>query len=108
MAWLHFGSRKYYYRSVRVNGRAVRRYIGPRAIGEVAEAVDAYRRLERVIETREREAEQARLRQAEAPLLVLCESTGVLTRAALVAAGYYQHDRGAWRHSREQISRKRS
>jgi hypothetical protein len=30
----------------------------------------------------------------------LCEQSDVLVRAALMAAGFRQHDRGVWRHTR--------
>jgi hypothetical protein len=35
------------------------------------------------------------------PLLELCLVTEQLARAALVAGGFHQHDRGPWRRRRE-------
>jgi hypothetical protein len=55
------------------------------------------RRLEREIKARELMAEENRLQQAEEPLRELCRLTDILTRAALMVAGYHQHDRGEWR-----------
>jgi hypothetical protein len=101
MPWEQVGRRRYYYRSLWVSGRPVRRYMGTGPAAELAAAVDDLRRLERAVADREREAEQARLRQAEAPLLKLCVATDLLARSALVAAGYHRHDRGAWRRRRE-------
>ena len=101
MPWAQVGSRRYYYRSQRVAGRPVRRYVGTGPVAELAAATDEIRKLKRAIEARERQGEQVRHRQAEAPLLSLCGVTDVLSRAALVAAGCYRHDRGAWRRSRE-------
>jgi hypothetical protein len=101
MAWHQQGTRTYYYRSVRIGGRPVRRYVGAGPAAELAAAVDELRRLERAIEARERQAEEARLRQAEAPLLALCEGVELLTRAALMAAGFRRHDRGEWRLRRD-------
>jgi hypothetical protein len=101
MSWERVGSRRYYYRSERVSGRPVRRYVGTGPVAELAAAADDLRRMERAIAAREREAEQARFREAEAPLLRLCGLTELLARAALVAAGYHRHDRGAWRRCRE-------
>jgi hypothetical protein len=93
MPWEQVGRRRYYSRSEWAAGRAVRRYVGT---GPAA-AADDLRRLERVIGARERRAEQDRHREAETPLLELCGLTDLLTRVALVAAGYHRHDRGAWR-----------
>src|SRR5260370_19618830 len=97
MAWDQVGSRRYYYRSERIGGRPVRRDVGTGPAAELAAAVDELRRVERAAETRECLAEQAKHQAAEAPLLELCKLTDVLARAALVAAGYHQHARGAWR-----------
>jgi hypothetical protein len=103
MAWQVVDGRKYYYRHRRVGGRPRTVYVGAAGspAAELAAAADHLRRLGREAAARERHAEQARQREAEAPLLHLCELTDVLTRAALVAAGYRQHDRGEWRRCRE-------
>jgi hypothetical protein len=101
MAWEQVGRQRYYYRSQWVKGRSVRRYVGTGPVAELAAAAYDLRKLKRVIEAREREAEQASHHQAEAPLLGLCGLTELLARAALVAAGFRQHDRGEWRRRRE-------
>src|SRR5262245_35735372 len=101
MPWEQRRQKRYFYRSERVRGRAVRRYAGTGAVGEVAATADALRRLNREIEARERQAEETRLREAEAPLLGLCAGAELLSRAALAAAGYRRHDRGQWRRRRE-------
>src|SRR5947209_6357382 len=101
MAWQQRGGRRYYYRSERVRGRPVRRYVGTGPAGELAAAADGLRRLEREAEARDFRAAQARQQEAEAALLRLCDLTDVLARAALLAAGFHQHDRGAWRRRRE-------
>src|ERR1700756_266784 len=101
MPWEQVGRRRYYYRNKWAAGRPPRRYGGAGAAAELAPAADDLRRLEHAIAARERQAEQARYREAEAPLRRLCGLTDLLARAALVAAGYRQHDRGAWRRRRE-------
>ncbi len=101
MAWERVGSRRYYYRSERLAGWPVRRYVGTGPAAELAAAADDLRRLQRAARARELEAERDRRREAEDPLLALCKLTDTLTRAALVAAGYRQHDRGEWRRPRE-------
>jgi len=100
MPWEQRGQKKYFYRTERVRGRAVRRYVGTGAAGEMAAAADGLRRLNREIEARERRAEQARQQEAEAPLLRLCNVTDLLARAALLAADYHRHARGSWRRRR--------
>ena len=103
MPWEQRGSKRYFYDSERRGGRPVRRYVGAAASAAAAlvAAADDLRRLQREIAARERHAEQERLREAEAPLLQLCQMTDALSRAALLAAGYRQHARGTWRRCRE-------
>ena len=103
MAWQEVDGRRYYYRGRRLCGRTRRVYVGPAGspAAELAATADHLRRLGREAAARERQAEQARHREAEAPLLDLCELTDVLARAALVLAGYHRHDRGEWRRCRE-------
>ena len=104
MAWSQRGSRSYFYVTQRVNGRPVRRYVGAAddPAAELAAAADHLRRLGREAAARERHAEQARHREAEAPLLALCVRTDVLTRAALLSAGFHRHHRGPWRRRRRE------
>jgi hypothetical protein len=101
MAWdTHREGRRYYTRSRRVNGRVVREYVGGGDIGELAAAADALRRARRRAQKDQLRAERARWRAADQLLLELSESVGLLARAALLAAGYHQHARGAWRRKR--------
>jgi hypothetical protein len=103
MAWQVVNGRKYYYRAVRRFGRPRRVYVGAAddPAAELAAAADHLRRLQREAAARERQAEQAPHRDAEAALRALCERTDVLTRAALLAAGFRRHHRGQWRRRRE-------
>jgi hypothetical protein len=55
--------------------------------------------VEREIQARAWRREQARRDAALAPLLELCRLTDLLAEAALLAAGYHQHDR-TWRRKR--------
>jgi hypothetical protein len=96
MAWEQVGRRRYYYRSQWVKGRSVRLYIGTGPA-----AADDLRKLKRELAARERQAEQSRHHQAEAPLLALCRLTDLLTRATLITSGFHQHDRGTWRRCRD-------
>src|SRR5262249_37595019 len=105
MAWHQQGTRTYYYRSVRIGGRPVRRYVGAGPAAELAAAVDELRRLERTIEARECRDEEARLREAEVPLLELCGGAELLNPGAPESGGLPGHDRGEWRKRREPNSR---
>src|SRR5262245_48221740 len=100
--WDARGNRRYFYRHVRIGGRPRRQYAGAGPAAELAAAADELRRLERAVEARECRDEEARLREAEAPLLELCNGTDVLARAALVVGGYHCHARGSWRRRRGQ------
>ena len=103
MAWQEVDGRRYYYRGRRLCGRTRRLYVGAAGspAAELAAAADHLRRLGREAAARESHAERERLRGAEASLLQLCQMTDALTRAALLAAGFRQHARGAWRRCRE-------
>jgi hypothetical protein len=96
MAW----ERGYYYRVRKVNGRVVREYVGAGKVAEMAAQLDA-------LERHQREAEKARERVAREDLEALDASLNdlndlaeLLARAALVCAGFRQHNRGEWRRQR--------
>ena len=98
MAWeSRRGRGRYYTRSTRVNGRVVRQYVGSGPLAEKAAEEDARRRAERQARAEALRAERERLAQAQALLQGLCSGTDLLLRAALTAAGFHQHNRGAWR-----------
>jgi hypothetical protein len=91
----------YYYRSHRVNGRVKKEYIGTGPLAELAAEVDAQERRQREEKAREWQAEREHLEALEGLTEELCEAAELLTRAALLAAGYRQHHRGEWRKQRE-------
>ena len=104
MAWQVVDGRKYYYRHRRDGGRPRTVYVGAAGspAAELAAAADHLRRLEREAAARERHAEQARQQEAQAPLVRLCAVSDVLTRAALLSAGFHRHHRGPWRRRRRE------
>lgn len=98
MAWeSRNGKGRYYTRSIKVNGRVRRQYIGTGAIGELAAAMDALRQARRQAEREARWAEQERWAAAEVPIADLCRGCELMLRARLVLDGYYRHDYGRWR-----------
>ena len=100
MLWARRGNKRYFSRSVRVNGRPTRQYLGS---GPEAQAVAASIALARQIRSLERDrarADDKAAAEATEPLDRLCELTDILVRAALLDAGFHQHDRGDWRKRR--------
>lgn len=96
MAW----ERGYYYRVRRENGRVVREYVGRGPVAELIARLDQLEREERHIEAEALRNEQAKLDDLDAHIEALIESTELVVRAALVVAGYHQHNRGEWRKCR--------
>ncbi|MDY3560235.1 hypothetical protein R5W23_001461 [Gemmata sp. JC673] len=90
----------YYTRSRRVGGRVVREYVGGGPVGELAAQLDALERDRRKGERADAHAERERLAGLDAPLDELNTRADELVWAALVAAGFHQHKRGAWRKKR--------
>ena len=101
VAWEARGGGRYYYKVSRDDGRVRRLYLGNGPVAELAARDAELRRAER----RARARSQARLEAAEAASQELAELADLLARAALVAAGYHRHDRGAWRRRRERPGR---
>ncbi|SRR6266498_1697927 len=93
---------RYYTRSRKVNGRVVREYVGTGRVAELVAQMDALEREKRRLEALELRQEKAELADLDANLTALIETTDLVARAALVAAGFHQHKRGEWRKRREQ------
>ena len=94
------GGRLYYFRYRKVAGRVNRQYLGAGPVAEVAFAADVLRRADRRAAAEALRAEQARWAEAAAPLKELSCAADLLTRAALLAAGYHRHSRSTWRRRR--------
>jgi hypothetical protein len=90
----------YYTRSKKVNGRVVREYVGGGILGEVSARMDADERRQRAEEASLWREERERLEAVDGLTEELYEAAEVLTKAALMAAGYHQHKRGEWRKRR--------
>lgn len=88
---------RYYTRSRKVNGRVVREYVGTGPVAEFSAAHDADERARRTAEAARARGERERLAREEEPVAALDAAVATLTKAALVLAGYHQHDRGEWR-----------
>lgn len=95
---------RYYTRSKRVNGRVTKEYVGTGLIAELIALRDEAERQHGVEEARAWREEREHLQCQDATAGDLCEMAELLTRAALVAAGYRQHNRGEWRKPRDRSS----
>ena len=91
----------YYTRSRKENGRVVREYIGGGPLGQLAALQDEHERRQREEQAAHWREEQQDLDALEAPVNELSEASDLLVRAALLASGYRQHNRGEWRLRRE-------
>ena len=92
---------RYYTRSRREGGRIVREYIGTGRVAELAALLDEREREEREAARAEDREWRAQIEAADYLIDTLCRGADVLARATLLAAGYHQHDRGAWRKRRD-------
>ena len=95
------GGGRYYTRSHREGGRIVREYVGVGPVAELIAQADALERERREEEARAWREEREDLDALDARTRELDEFAELLTRAALLAAGYRQHERGEWRKLRE-------
>jgi hypothetical protein len=94
------GRGHYYTRSRKVNGRIIREYVGTGLVAELAAQQDAEERAEKLAERDRLQHEVARWAATTAPLTELSRLLDGLTAATLIAVGYHQHHRGAWRKRR--------
>jgi hypothetical protein len=101
MAWeTRNGKGRYYTRSERVDGRVKRTYVGTGELAEIAAGVDVLGRAALTKRATALERERQQLQARDDAIADLHADGDLLVRAALVAAGYHRHDRGAWRRRR--------
>jgi hypothetical protein len=99
MAWEKRGGgkRKYFYRSIRRDGRVKKLYYGNGPIGEIAAGNDALRRAEREAAERAAQVIRDRLNAAVTLTQELCRVGALLAAATLLVAGYHRPSRHGWR-----------
>lgn len=91
---------RYYTRSSRQGGQVVREYIGGGRVGQLYAEMDAIARQERQAKADAWRRESEHMEARNATIADYCRDVDELVRAALVAAGYRQHNRGEWRRTR--------
>jgi hypothetical protein len=97
MAWQTRPAGKFYYRSIRVNGKVRTVYVGTGAAAEAAVAEVERRRAERC--TRQQHCDQLKTHTTSPDHLN--SSSSLLTDASFLVAGYWQHANGDWRQKRD-------
>jgi hypothetical protein len=93
---------RYYTRLRKVNGCVVREYVGTGRVAELTAELDALAREKRRLDALDLRDRRAELAALDADVKALTETTELLARAALLAAGFHRHRRGEWRKRREQ------
>src|SRR6266481_1733788 len=78
-------------------GKVVRQYFGRGPKAEEAAAEDTERRRKREVEAEARRAEKKRWDEINDLVARFVKVADFLVAATLLAAGFHQHDRGAWR-----------
>src|SRR5262252_3767904 len=96
MPWEKRGLQRFYYRSERVNGRVIKKYLGTGRTAQQAYEIDQQRQEEKKQERATRKEIEALDRQTNS----LWDITKTLVKAHLLVAGYHQHHRGEWRKRR--------
>jgi hypothetical protein len=91
--------RRYYYRSLWLDGRTVKEYVGTGPLAELAARMDDLERQERFARQVAWFEEQERLAVPESLLNEVRLLAGLLTRATLLLRGYHRH-KGEWRRRR--------
>ncbi len=99
MAWELRRSSPYYYRSVRVNGRVVKQYVGKGMIANEFARLQAEK--QQLLQARRRSVREfsEQLQHYERILKPFWSSSEAVFKRAFEAAGYHYH-RGEWRRRR--------
>src|SRR5262249_21777932 len=93
MPWEKRGLQQFYYRSQRVNGRVIKKYLGTGHTAQLAYEKDLRQQEEKKQERAIRKEIEALDHQTNS----LRDMTKTLVKAHLLVAGYHQHHRGEWR-----------
>lgn len=98
MSWdTKVNGKKYFYRNQRIDGRAVKVYVGRGPKAEVTAQRDEEERRQRQRDKQYWLTTQSRIEAAGRPLEELVDAGTLLMRAILVACGFYLHKRHEWR-----------
>jgi hypothetical protein len=102
MAWeRRSNGRHYFYRGERKDGRVRKVYFGAGPAASLAADRFVGERAARAELAAAHSAERVRIGAAERAVEALAAGTDSALSAALMAAGFHQHDRCAWRRRRD-------
>jgi hypothetical protein len=97
MAWESRGVQRYYYRGVKRGGRVTKTYMGTGPLAMMLAEVDTLERMERREQAEAWQQTRKDMEALDAEISAWWDTTNAILDAYLTAAGYYRHDRGAWR-----------
>jgi len=97
MAWNKHGKHQYYYRTGRRNGQVYKQYFGRDLAAQLVAHADDVKRARREAERKACRAIGTRLDAAEGPATKYDSMSSLIMQVVLLAAGFYQQDRHAWR-----------
>ena len=100
MAMEERGKRKYYYRKERVGGKVTSIYVGSGEYARLAFQMDKIERKQKAREAAALNRQLAKAAAIDGEINSLCELTGKLVDAFLLASGFHQHKR-EWRLKRK-------
>jgi hypothetical protein len=92
----------------RVGGKVVREFLGKGRKAIIASDIDELLRAKRAAASAARREEKGELHALDADLQAICDGVDLVAKAALLAAGYRQHNRGEWRRRRERRNTNRN
>jgi hypothetical protein len=97
VAWQTRYKKSFYYRTVRVGGRAKKVYVGGGLVGRAAAEEDARRRAERQASQAARAGQRATLEHAQRLARRFQRECELLAEAALLTSGFHRPSRHPWR-----------
>jgi hypothetical protein len=100
MPWEKRGRNRYYVRHRHIAGKMQRTYFGRGPEAELAAALDEQKQVDRQARWEAQRVESARLQDLIDAVHALSTFAETMSLAALITAGYRQHDRGQWRRRR--------
>src|SRR5579884_89254 len=91
----------YYVQKEQVGGKVVSRYLGAGEVATLAAQLEEGRRQEQEAEREQEKQKRAEIDKRDQENAAYFAQVETIFRQAMEAAGYYRHNRGAWRKKRD-------